>query len=367
MRTLSRFDRASNTHSIIYAEYVRYFMIHLERKIRFPTLLPDKVTDQGIFGLWEYLGCGGSARAPCMPACRVERGAEILICHFFGPRTLVWLLIRPIMARNEEKAATMYNKWQDFKKAAHSEGSSLRRPNLASECTVLSEAEKWRRELLKDVTRKISAIHNATLGEHRIRELNDEINKTMRVKHRWEMRIVELGGNDYRKIHGSYDVEGKELPGAHGYKYYGAAKELPGVRELFAEATLEATESGKKRDRVDIYKSITPDYYGFRDDGDGTLLRDEETREKQLRKEDVRIYLMKREALTKRAEDGDIFAHKELKLLEDDDEEDALDFTNVKQISVAVNASVGKNLLGPDQIEAEIVQSRKRALLGQFQ
>ncbi len=29
------------------------------------------------------------------------------------------------------------------------------------------------------------------------------------------------------------DKEGKEVPGSKGYKYFGAAKDLPGVRELF--------------------------------------------------------------------------------------------------------------------------------------
>jgi hypothetical protein len=63
----------------------------------------------------------------------------------------------------------------------------------------------------------------ATLGEHRIREINDEINKLLRQKHYWEIRIRELGGN-LSKGKQIYDVEGKELPGAPGYKYFGAGK-----------------------------------------------------------------------------------------------------------------------------------------------
>ena len=37
--------------------------------------------------------------------------------------------------------------------------------------------------------------------------------------------------------------EGKEAPGNRGYKYFGAARDLPGVRELFET---EVTSSGKK-------------------------------------------------------------------------------------------------------------------------
>ena len=40
----------------------------------------------------------------------------------------------------------------------------------------------------------------ASLGEHRIRELNDEINKQMRQKNYWEKRIRELGGGDYHNM-----------------------------------------------------------------------------------------------------------------------------------------------------------------------
>lgn len=38
---------------------------------------------------------------------------------------------------------------------------------------------------------------SAGLGEFRIRDLNDEINKLLREKRHWEERIVELGGTDY--------------------------------------------------------------------------------------------------------------------------------------------------------------------------
>jgi pre-mRNA-splicing factor ISY1 len=31
----------------------------------------------------------------------------------------------------------------------------------------------------------------------------------------------------------SFDTDGQEIPGADGYKYFGAAKNLPKVRELF--------------------------------------------------------------------------------------------------------------------------------------
>ena len=61
---------------------------------------------------------------------------------------------------------------------------------------------------------------------------------------------------------------GLGLKGSGGYRYFGAARDLPGVKELFARHAAKAT----KRKRGDIYKYITPDYYGLRDEEDGVLL-----------------------------------------------------------------------------------------------
>lgn len=119
------------------------------------------------------------------------------------------------MARNEEKAMNLFNKWTTFKREFHSVGAN-RRPLVASECDSLGDAEKWRRDLIRDITKKIALIQNASLGEFKIREMNDEINKSMRQKHFWEIRIRELGGGDVKKGRQFYEVEGKELPGAPG-------------------------------------------------------------------------------------------------------------------------------------------------------
>ena len=56
---------------------------------------------------------------------------------------------------------------------------------MTSDCKSLSEAEKWRRQIVREITKKISAIQNAGLGEHRIRDLNDRINKLIREKGHW--------------------------------------------------------------------------------------------------------------------------------------------------------------------------------------
>ncbi|MBA0794068.1 hypothetical protein Gohar_018427 [Gossypium harknessii] len=66
-----------------------------------------------------------------------------------------------------------------------------------------------------------------------------------------------------------------------GYRYFGAAKKLPGVRELFEKPP----ELRKRRTRYDIYKRIDASYYGYRDEEDGVLARVEGPAEAKMRAE----------------------------------------------------------------------------------
>ena len=50
---------------------------------------------------------------------------------------------------------------------------------------------------MKEITKKVSEIQNGSLGEYKIRELNDSINDLLKEKTRWETRITAIGGKDY--------------------------------------------------------------------------------------------------------------------------------------------------------------------------
>lgn len=185
------------------------------------------------------------------------------------------------MSKNEEKAHAMLNRWVAMKKELNSR-SKDKRPKMSTECNNLQECEKWRNQIIKDITKKVANIQNASLGEYKLRELNDEINKLFREKFHWEDRIKELGGPDYKKLAPrAIDKQGQELSGSGGYKYWGAAKDLPGVRELFAKEIPNAP----KKSRADLYKNINFEYYGFLDEEDELLIKLEKIAEEKMLQE----------------------------------------------------------------------------------
>ncbi|EPE05283.1 pre-mrna-splicing factor isy1 [Ophiostoma piceae UAMH 11346] len=191
------------------------------------------------------------------------------------------------MARNQEKAQSMLFRFRESQAADLGiiDASRTRRPKVISEQTNLQSCEKWRGQVLKEVSRKVTKIQDLGLSDYQIRDLNDEINKLMREKHMWEVQIRNLGGPNYTLASKS---SGENIPGAgKGYRYYGRARELPGVKELFDAA--RAKGSGQKpgggdekslEDRDDLRKDVDAAYYGYGpDEEDDTLLAYEAARE----------------------------------------------------------------------------------------
>ena len=202
------------------------------------------------------------------------------------------------MARPAEKARAMMNKWvamrdgEDKQQQKQQQYQRQRRPHLASEVEHLVDAERYRNQIIREISTNISQIQNPALPEHTIRELNDSINKLQREKFHYNKRIYQLGGLDYNMIEkkrqieqlGNDDENGVTASSSY-YKYYGVAKDLPGVKEHLAkEATMARNKRMKRSDRNQNYKSITPDYYGFRDEDDGVLLELEEQATQQLKR-----------------------------------------------------------------------------------
>ena len=281
------------------------------------------------------------------------------------------------MARPEEKAQAMLNKWVKMKEEGDptsvlSRNASRRqkRPFLASHCEYLADAEHFRRQIIREISEGVKKIQNVGMGEHAIRDLNDNINKLIREKWHWNRRIKELGGKDWNKEErkamllaeqegggtGGEDPQlavGLGLKGSGGYRYFGAAKDLPGVKELFARHAAKMT----KRKRGDIYKYITPDYYGLRDEEDGVLLELEgemsNERKKKLKECREEYKQMK----------------KETKETDGNGEDDGVDSEESSDEGVFLDGNgIAANVAVPSQeaVAQVLLQKKKEALLNRF-
>lgn len=147
----------------------------------------------------------------------------------------------------------------------------------------------------------------AGLSDYEVRDVNDDINKLLREKRHWENQIVALGGANYRRNVPMIDEDGKEVPGTKGYKYvslnipypltlcvccgfsllwlvcryFGRAKELPGVKELFASKKKDEEEENVAASYYKKFLNHGPAYYGDLDEADGKLLQYEMEAEEQ--------------------------------------------------------------------------------------
>ncbi|KAF2638580.1 pre-mRNA-splicing factor ISY1 [Massarina eburnea CBS 473.64] len=192
------------------------------------------------------------------------------------------------MARNSEKAHSMLFR---FRAAQAAEAgiidiSRTRRPKLITSITSIPVAEKWRGQVLKEISRKVTKIQDPALSDYQIRDLNDEINKLMREKFMWESQIRNLGGPNYMRGGRVLDEEGREVPGGgKGYRYFGRARELPGVKELFERQARPEDDDGavKSREkRSELRQRVDAGYYGYNlDEEDGMLLAYERAKEKE--------------------------------------------------------------------------------------
>lgn len=134
----------------------------------------------------------------------------------------------------------MLNRWVQMKRDINQnkgriDEKTLKKPDDPKDAKNVTEAEVWKASLVKQIIKKVSEIQNGSLGEYRIRELNDTINDMLLEKAKWEERIRELGGRNYIEEEGDLPDESVDdlLKTKEGYKYFGAAKNLPEVQLLF--------------------------------------------------------------------------------------------------------------------------------------
>lgn len=103
-----------------------------------------------------------------------------------------------------------------------------------------------------------------------------------------------------------------ELPGSGGYKYFGAAKDLPGVRELF----FRDAPTAPKRNLLDLHQLIDYEYYGLQRHGNDELKPIEDELEEREREAMVVAWIeQNREMLSKTIENFEEKSLEEIKAI----------------------------------------------------
>ena len=187
------------------------------------------------------------------------------------------------------------NRWTSLKGSLISgnalNGDFRRGTGKSQDCHNVNKAIDVRRALANEMQEKIKAIQNEGLDEMRVRELNDDINRLSRKKHRWELRVAQLGGPNFlARKERTYDANGNLISGA-AYKYYGAARNLPGVKELLARSeddrNGDALSAKRRRTRDEILQRIKEDYYGYQPDEEDPALIAAELKAEKLFKSEI--------------------------------------------------------------------------------
>ena len=202
------------------------------------------------------------------------------------------------MARNSEKAQSMLHRFLNSSNTTSLPSASVRRPKAPSTVSALPTAEKFRSQILREISRKLTRISDESCSDFQIRDLNDELNKLMKEKWSWERRIKELGGPNYGRGPGAggvmFDEQGNMVGdaagggGGKGYRYFGRAKELPGVKEMFERAAkkrvreTEAVEGGKEVRQHVERRNLDARYFGWGDEEkERALVKAEKRKERE--------------------------------------------------------------------------------------
>ncbi|PAV88785.1 hypothetical protein WR25_12863 isoform B [Diploscapter pachys] len=209
------------------------------------------------------------------------------------------------------------------------------------------------------MSKKIALIQNPGLGEFKIRDMNDDINRLMRLKNAWEHRIKTIGGPDYRRIAPKQlDREGREVSSNKGYKYFGAAKDLPGVRELFKKS--DEAEVLRKA-RAELMKHVDPGYYGYIAEDNRKMIEAEQEQEKVAVAEAERKFAEEGpERIPKGLldDDGDIYK------IEDDSDDEGIETKESVVVGEDGERMVIRHVMVPSQndIEDMLLERKKQAL-----
>jgi pre-mRNA-splicing factor ISY1 len=137
------------------------------------------------------------------------------------------------------------------------------------------------------------------------------------------------------------------------YKYFGAAKDLPGVRELFEQEP----PPPPRKTRGELMREVDANYYGYLDDDDGVLIPLEEKASKESLKKSVDEWKekLKKGELNTGGNDQ-----------EDDEEMPAIEEDNANDELLAPRFVSHVSVPTQEDIENALLRKKKRELMEQY-
>ncbi|AET39037.1 Isy1p Ecym_3566 [Eremothecium cymbalariae DBVPG len=175
------------------------------------------------------------------------------------------------MSRNVDKANSVLVRYQELQaetESGYKDYSRFKRPTKIYKVSKLQEAQRWRNEVVKDIGNKITQIHDPSLNDFQVEEINGELNRLFQEKQRWENHIRRnLKGPDYRKIKGLNTSGGSLI---NGTRYFGRALELPHVQKMIKQRNeVRQKRLSKSQQEQQLKakirrwkKELGPHYYG---------------------------------------------------------------------------------------------------------
>lgn len=154
------------------------------------------------------------------------------------------------------------------------------------------------------------------------------------------------------------DSIGRETGNSKGYKYFGAAKDLPGVRELFEKST---EHEEQRKHRADLMRGVDAHYFGYLDDEDGRLIPLEKLVEEKNIEKITNAFLEKKAKQAPEAVPENIY-----KVEEDDDDE--LETQETTVIGEDGRPMIIRHVLLPSQADVEemILEQKKQELMAKY-
>ena len=82
------------------------------------------------------------------------------------------------MSRNQEKAQSMLYRFRQAQaeELGVSSRRHERRPKMITTVNSVRDCDRWRGEVMREITRKVARIQDPGLTDYEVRDLNDEIN-----------------------------------------------------------------------------------------------------------------------------------------------------------------------------------------------